>query len=87
MKIQGAVLHQPSRRIRIATVDLAEPKHNELLVKIAACGAPFAWQAAAPRQSELVARQPAGGRGAGSPGPAGPVGGADRGGGAGRRGG
>lgn len=38
MKIQAAVLRQPNGKVRIETVDLAEPKHNELLVKIAACG-------------------------------------------------
>ncbi|MGA2875980.1 MAG: NAD(P)-dependent alcohol dehydrogenase [Nitrososphaerales archaeon] len=38
MKIQAAVLHQPNEKIRIETVDLAEPKHDELLVKIVACG-------------------------------------------------
>ena len=38
MKIKAAVLHQPNEKIRIETVDLAEPKRNELLVKIAACG-------------------------------------------------
>ena len=38
MKIKAAVLHRPNEKIRLETLDLAEPKYNELLVKIVACG-------------------------------------------------
>lgn len=38
MKIKAAVTHANAEPFRIETVDLAEPKAGEILVKIAACG-------------------------------------------------
>ena len=38
MKTQAAVLWEPGRPVEILEVDLAPPKHGEVLVRVAACG-------------------------------------------------
>jgi Zn-dependent alcohol dehydrogenase len=46
VKIKAAVLHGENESLRIETVDLAEPKEGELLVKIAAAELPHRRNAA-----------------------------------------
>ena len=38
MKIQAAVTHKKGEPFKIETVDLAEPKAGQMLVRIVACG-------------------------------------------------
>lgn len=38
MKIQAAVVHEPGGKFFIEEIDLAEPKANEVLIKIVSCG-------------------------------------------------